>query len=127
MFTATGMKTIGSCKLPCTPQLSDLIRVKLEVMEYFLPGRIFQSTVRLRSAIGGKSVRERSVGMQSCASIAVMCHRDIQHQRVRRKRVVFSAWQDHVILDLHVSTFIAYSWGDFVDFNPVTKPSVALS
>ena len=32
-------------------------------MEYFLPGRIFQSTVRLRSAIGGKSVRERSVGM----------------------------------------------------------------
>jgi hypothetical protein len=31
---------------------------------------------------------------------------------VRRKTVVLSAWQDNVILDLHVSAFIDYSWGD---------------
>jgi hypothetical protein len=67
-------------------------------MEYFLPGRIFQSAVRLRSAIGGNSVRERSVGMHSCTSIAVMRHRDIQHQRARRKEAVLSTWQDHVNL-----------------------------
>ena len=39
----------------------------------------------------------------------------------RRKTVVFSAWQDNVIIDLYVFTFIAYSWGDFVDFNPVNN------
>ena len=46
--------------------------------------------------------------VQSCTSIEVMCHRDNQNQRVRSKTVVFSAWQDHIILDLHVSTVIGY-------------------
>ena len=63
--------------------------------------------------------------MQSCTSIEVfqkvMCHRDIHNQRARWKTVVFSVWQDNVILDLYVSVFIVYIWDDFVDFNPVTN------
>ena len=84
------------------------IRVKLEVKEDFLPVRIFQSTVRLRSTIRGNCVLDLPDGMQICTSMEVMCHRDIQNQRVRRKTVVLSAWQDNVTLDLYVSALIAY-------------------
>jgi hypothetical protein len=35
-----------------------LILVQLVVMEYFLPGCIFHSAIRLRGGIGGNSVRE---------------------------------------------------------------------
>ena len=39
----------------------------------------------------------------------------------------FSVWQDNVILYLHVSVFIPYNWGDFVDFKTVTNRSIELS
>jgi hypothetical protein len=52
----------------------------------------------------------------SCTSTTVMRHRDIQNQRSRRKTVVFSVWQNNLILALYISAFIVY-WGDFVDFN----------
>ena len=94
-------------------------------MEYFLHDRIFQNTVRLRTVrtvIGGHCVRELSVGIHSRTSVVVMCHRDIQNQWVRRI-TLSSPWQDNVILDLHVYTFIDYIWDDFVDFNPVTNRS----
>jgi hypothetical protein len=54
-------------------------------------------------------------------SRSCVIRRDTQNQRERRKTVVFSAWQDNVIIDLYVSAFIAYSWGDFVVFNPVNN------
>jgi hypothetical protein len=46
---------------------------------------------------------KQSGRMLSGTSIAIMRHRDIQHQRERRSSIVFSVWQDHTVI-LHVST-----------------------
>jgi hypothetical protein len=43
-----------------------------------------------------------------------MCHRDIQNQRARRETIVFSAWQDHTVLHLYVSSFISCSGTEFM-------------
>ena len=61
-----------------------------------------------------------SVPLVCCvASIAIVSHCDFHNKRARRKTIVFSACQDHVILYFDVTAFISCSWGDFVGFNPV--------
>jgi hypothetical protein len=44
--------------------------------------------------------------MLSGTSIAVMSHCDIHHECGRREPIIFSAWQDDIILDLDVTPFI---------------------
>jgi len=48
-----------------------------------------------------------------------MRHRKIQNQQARRQTVVLSARQNNIILDLNVSAFISYCWGDLVNFDAV--------
>jgi hypothetical protein len=78
------------------------IRVYLTTMPYLYSGCIVQGTVRLRSTGGGHSVCERSVCTLSGTSIEVMSHFDIHHE-CAREPIVFSAWQDDIIIDLDVT------------------------
>ena len=104
-----------------------LIRIDLTIMEYLLFERIFQSTVKMRSSSGGYSVCECSICILSGTSIAIMCHGDIHDQCVWRMQVVFTPWQDHIVLDLDVSTCISCSGSYFVGFNPVSNRTKQLS
>ncbi len=55
----------------------------------------------------GHSVCECFVCTLSGTSIAVMSHCGIHHECARREPIVFSVWQDDIILYLDVTAFIA--------------------
>ncbi len=63
---------------------------------------------------------ERSVCLLSGTSIAVMSHCDIHHECARRDPIIFSAWQNDIILDLYVTPFIVSSRSYSMCFNSVT-------
>ncbi len=64
---------------------------------------------------------DRSVCMLSGTSIAVMSHGVIHHECVRREPIIFSDWQDDIILDLDVIPFISSSRSYSMGFNSVTN------
>jgi hypothetical protein len=64
---------------------------------------------------------ERSVGILSGTSIEVMSNCDIHHECTRRDPIIFSVWQDDIILDLDVTPFIASSRSYSMGFNSVNN------
>ena len=95
--------------------------VNLTIMTYPFSNCRIQSTVRLSSTCGGHSVCERSVCMLSGTSISVMSHCDIHHECTRREPIIFSVWQDDIILDLDVTPFIVSSRSYSMGLNSVTN------
>jgi hypothetical protein len=59
--------------------------------------------------------------MLSGTSIAVVSHFDIHHECTRRESIIFSVWQDDIILDLDVTPFIDSSRSYSMGFNSVTN------
>ncbi len=64
---------------------------------------------------------ERSVCMLSGTSISVMSHCDIHYECTRRDPIIFSVWQDDIILDLDVTPFIVSSRSYYMGLNSVTN------
>ncbi len=90
------------------------IRVYLTIMPNLHSVCLVQDTINLRSTGGGHSVCERSV-----CTLSDTC--DIHHECVRREPIIFSAWQDDIILDLDVTTFMSRSRSYSMGFNSVTN------
>jgi hypothetical protein len=82
---------------------------------------LVEDTIRMRSTGGGYSVCEYSVGMLNGTSIVVMSHCDIHHECTRREPIIFSTWQEDIILDLDVVPFIVRSRSYSMGFNSVTN------
>ncbi len=95
--------------------------VYLTIMSYLYSDYIVQDTVRQRNTGGGHSVCERSVCTLSGTSITVMSLCDIHHECSRRESIVFSVWEDDIILYFDFTPFIVISGGYFMGFNSVTN------
>ncbi len=97
------------------------IHVYLTIMPNLQSSCLVEGTIRLRSIGGGYSVCEGSVGTLSGTSIVVMSHCDIHHEYTSRESIIFSVWQDDIILDLDVTPFIASRRSYSTGFNSVTN------
>jgi hypothetical protein len=84
---------------------------------------LVEGTIRMRSTGGGYSVCKRSVCMMSGTSISVMNHCDIHHECTRREPIIFSAWEDDIILDLDVTPYIDSSRSFLYIYYESTKRS----